>query len=86
MDTTAADEKWGMPLMELYRLAVAFYKEKNGKILFSYEDNLKMIAFTQQASHGPFKAATAPPVGVLDVIGRDRRVAWQNLGPQITKR
>lgn len=75
-------EKWGLPLRDLYRLAIAFYKE-NRKIL-SYEDNLKLVAFTQQASHGTFDAATAPPVGVLDVIGRDRRVAWRNLG-QITK-
>lgn len=74
------DTKWGLPLPHLYRLAVKFYKEKNGKILFSYEDNLKLVAFTQQVSHGPLNSATAPPVGVLDVIGRDRRVAWQNLG------
>lgn len=39
-----------------------------------------MIAFTQQASHGPLDGANAKPLGVLDVIGRDRRVAWQQLG------
>lgn len=105
MDTSLGEQKWGMPLTELYRLAVSFYKQKNGKILFGmiinilynnfhplstinppflpipgYEDNLKLVAFTQQAAHGQFNSATAPPVGVLDVIGRDRRVAWQNLG------
>lgn len=82
MDTV--DTHWGMPLPDLYRLAVTFYKEKNGRLHFSYEDNLKLVAFTQQSSQGPFNAATAPPVGVLDVIGRDRRVAWQNLG-KLTK-
>ena len=74
-------EKWGLPLRDLYRLAVAYFREHGTN---TYEDKLKLVAFTQQASHGPFDAATAPPVGVLDVIGRDRRVAWQNLG-QITR-
>lgn len=34
MDTPVIEEKWDMPLNDLYRLAVAFYKDKNGKILF----------------------------------------------------
>lgn len=55
-------------------------EEKSGKaVQFSYEDNLKLVAFTQQAVHGPV-TENAPPIGAFDVIGRDRRVAWQNLG------
>lgn len=46
---------------------------------FSYEDNLKLVAFTQQAVHGPV-SETAALIGAFDVIGRDRRLAWQNLG------
>ena len=46
----------------------------------SYEDKLKLVAFTQQVSHGRFSPEKAPDLGVLDVIGRDRRIAWQNLG------
>ncbi|KAG4070592.1 hypothetical protein HA402_005597 [Bradysia odoriphaga] len=62
-------DKWGMPL-----------KDKSGKAVhFSYEDNLKLVAFTQQASHGPLDLQNASPLGVLDVIGRDRRMAWQQL-------
>lgn len=38
------------------------------------------MAFTQQATHGKCTPENSPPFGVLDVIGRDRRVAWQNLG------
>ncbi|XP_055381690.1 Golgi resident protein GCP60 [Condylostylus longicornis] len=73
--------KWDLPLKELYKLALAFYKEKSGKAIhLSYEDNLKLIAFTQQAAHGQFDPNTAPQLGVLDVIGRDRRLAWQSLG------
>lgn len=30
--------------------------------------------------HGKCTAENAPPLGVLDVIGKDRRLAWQNLG------
>lgn len=46
----------------------------------SYEDKLKLVAFTQQVTHGKCTSDNAPPLGVLDVIGRDRRMAWQNLG------
>lgn len=57
------------------------FTDKSGKAVhFSYEDNLKLVAFTQQASHGPLDIQNAPPLGVLDMIGRDRRMAWQQLG------
>ncbi|XP_072754593.1 Golgi resident protein GCP60 [Anoplolepis gracilipes] len=72
---------WGFETRELYKLAHNFYKEKEGKAVhLSYEDKLKLVAFTQQVTHGKCTAENAPPLGVLDVIGRDRRLAWQNLG------
>ncbi|EDV99729.1 Golgi resident protein GCP60 [Drosophila grimshawi] len=74
-------EKWGFPLQELYRLAFTFYKQNSGKAIhLSYEDNLKLIAFKQQAALGPFNTNHAPALGVLDVIGRDRQQHWQLLG------
>ncbi|XP_061389287.1 Golgi resident protein GCP60 [Musca vetustissima] len=74
-------EKWGFPLVELYRMALQFYKQNSGKALhLSYEDNLKLIAFKQQQQCGPFDPKTAPELGVLDVIGKDRRMHWQMLG------
>lgn len=77
----AALEKWGFTLPELYRLALGFYKQNTGKAIhLSYEDNLKLIAFKQQATMGPYDANSAPELGVLDVIGRDRRMHWQLLG------
>uniref|UniRef100_A0A182JB25 ACB domain-containing protein n=1 Tax=Anopheles atroparvus TaxID=41427 RepID=A0A182JB25_ANOAO len=77
--------KWNLPLKELYKLACHFYKEKSGKAVhLSYEDNLKLVAFTQQAAHGPLDLTKAPPLGMFDVIGKDRRIAWQQLGT-ITK-
>lgn len=55
--------------------------ENSGKAIhLSYEDNLKLIAFKQQASCGPFDPKNAPDLGVLDVIGKDRRMHWQMLG------
>ncbi|KAL6440125.1 hypothetical protein ACFW04_003025 [Cataglyphis niger] len=72
---------WGFETRELYKLAHNFYKEKEGKAVhLSYEDKLKLVAFTQQVTHGKCTSENAPPLGVLDVIGRDRRLAWQNLG------
>lgn len=57
------------------------YLEKEGKAVhLSYEDKLKLVAFTQQVTHGKCTAENASPLGVLDMIGKDRRLAWQNLG------
>ncbi|XP_017066972.1 Golgi resident protein GCP60 [Drosophila eugracilis] len=82
---TPSAEKWGFPLLELYRLAFTFYKRNSGKAIhLSYEDNLKLIAFKQQAALGPFNTSRAPALGVLDVIGRDRQQHWQLLG-EITR-
>ena len=39
----------------------------------SYNDRLKLVALTKQISYGKFKADIAPGVGILDVIGNDRR-------------
>lgn len=58
-----------------------FLTDKEGKALhLSYEDRLKLVAYTQQTVHGPLDPNSASPLGVLDVIGRDRRAAWQALG------
>ncbi|XP_043283874.1 Golgi resident protein GCP60 [Venturia canescens] len=75
----------GFETHQLYKIALNFYKEKTGKAVhFSYEDKLKLVAFTQQVTHGKCTTENSPPLGVLDVIGKDRRLAWQNLG-DITK-
>ncbi|XP_075976554.1 Golgi resident protein GCP60 [Anticarsia gemmatalis] len=75
------ERKWGMPLKDVYKHGLAFYKDKEGKALhLSYEDRLKLVAYTQQTAHGPLDPNSAPQLGVLDVIGKDRRAAWQALG------
>ncbi|CAH1101914.1 unnamed protein product [Psylliodes chrysocephalus] len=79
----AANVEYGLPLKEVYKLAFNFYKEKDGKAVhFSYEDKLQLAAFSQQALYGCYAEAAhkLAPLGTLDVVGRDRRIAWQKLG------
>ncbi|KAG8177414.1 hypothetical protein JTE90_020442 [Oedothorax gibbosus] len=74
-------ESWGFNVDELYSLATTFLKEKEGKAFhISYKDKLQLVAFSQQVSHGPLVEEKSPPLGYLDVIGRDRRQAWHALG------
>ena len=57
-----------------------FFTENEGKsVQLQYNDKLKLVALTQQAHHGRLKEADLPPLGALDVIGRDRRSAWSAL-------
>ncbi|KAI8489289.1 Golgi resident protein GCP60 [Branchiostoma belcheri] len=75
------DEKWGFPTEELYKLALTFFKEKEGKAVhLTYGDKLKLVAYTKQVQVGPYDAEKMPPVGYFDVIGNDRRKEWQALG------
>ncbi|KAK4886837.1 hypothetical protein RN001_003108 [Aquatica leii] len=85
IDNEKIDDKndYNLSLEEIYKLALSFYKEKEGKAIhLSYEDKLSLVAFSQQVSHGPLSEAITklPPLGALDVVGRDRRLAWQKLG------
>ncbi|KAG0722468.1 Golgi resident protein GCP60 [Chionoecetes opilio] len=73
---------WGFSLPDLYRIALKFYKEKEGKAVhLGYAEKCALVGVTQQVTHGPFDPTSTPPVGVLDVVGKDRRLAWQALGP-----
>ena len=59
------------------------FAEKEGKAVHSsYEDKLQLIAFMQQVLHGPLADVVnkLPVLGALDVVGKDRRLAWQKLG------
>ena len=84
-DSEALEHRFGMELPELYRHSMRFYKDNEGKsVVLDYNDKLKLVAMSQQALHGPMDKANLPDLGVLDVIGRDRRNAWSKLG-QMTK-
>jgi len=66
---------------ELYKLGVTFYKENEGRNFhLAYQDKVDLVAFTQQANHGSLKQANLPPLGTLDIIGKERRAAWEKLG------
>ncbi|KAK7103264.1 Golgi resident protein GCP60-like isoform X2 [Littorina saxatilis] len=78
---------WGFALDDLYKIALKFFKEKEGKALqLSYQDKLRLVAYTKQVSHGKYTAEAMPDVGFLDVVGNDRSCdpgdwqAWQVLG------
>ena len=63
------------------------FAEKEGKAFhLGYDHKCRLLAYTQQVSHGPYdSAAHGSAVGVLDVVGKDRRVAWQKLGADLTR-
>lgn len=66
---------------ELYKLGLTFYKENEGRNFhLAYQDKLSLVAYTQQANHGSLKQANLPPLGTLDIIGKERRAAWAELG------
>ncbi|KAF0297489.1 Golgi resident protein GCP60 [Amphibalanus amphitrite] len=57
------------------------HSEKEGKALqLSYAARMEFVSLTQQVAHGPCRPDTLPQLGVLDIVGRDRREAWQRLG------
>ncbi|KAK6997987.1 Golgi resident protein GCP60, partial [Biomphalaria glabrata] len=54
--------------------------EKEGKALqLTYQSKLKLVALSKQATFGKFRPDLLPDVGFLDVVGNDRRQAWQAL-------
>ncbi|KAH9495042.1 Golgi resident protein GCP60, partial [Bulinus truncatus] len=74
-------EKWGFSLEDVFKIALKFFKEKEGKALqLTYQSKLKLVALSKQATFGKFRPDLFPDVGFLDVVGNDRRQAWQSLG------
>lgn len=68
---------------ELYRLGLTFYKEHEVSTLqFPYQLKIDLVALTQQAKLGSLKEAEPdlPPLGTFDIIGKERRAAWELLG------
>lgn len=68
---------------ELYRLGLSFYKEQEAKGLqVPYQLRIELVSLTQQAKLGSFEKAAAdlPPLGTFDIIGKERRAAWEALG------
>ncbi|KTG35874.1 hypothetical protein cypCar_00011334 [Cyprinus carpio] len=75
------ERKWGFSLVELYGLALRFFKEKDGKAFHpTYEDKLRLVALHKQVLQGPYNPDASPEVGFFDVLGNDRRKEWASLG------
>lgn len=76
------DKDTDLTLEETYKIALKFYKEKFGKaVILSYDDNLRLIAYSQQAKYGSVSEnPETKPLGYLDIVGKARRQAWQALG------
>ncbi|CAD5119721.1 DgyrCDS8316 [Dimorphilus gyrociliatus] len=73
--------EWGFDLEDAYKLALMFYREKEGKAMqLSYKDKIRLVALIKQVAYGKYRADVSPAVGFLDVVGNDRRQAWQSLG------
>ncbi|XP_030627224.1 Golgi resident protein GCP60 isoform X2 [Chanos chanos] len=80
-DGEEGERKWGFPLLELYGLALKFFKEKDGKAFHpTYEEKLRLVALHKQVSQGPYNPDASPEVGFFDVLGNDRRKEWASLG------
>jgi hypothetical protein len=51
-----------------------FISENEGKsVQLRYPDKIRLVALSQQAKYGQFGEDKVPPLGALDVIGKDRR-------------
>ncbi|ESO08287.1 hypothetical protein HELRODRAFT_117203 [Helobdella robusta] len=74
--------RWSLKISEVYPIALKFFKEKNGSkaLTLTYNDRLKMFALMKQAVHGKYTPSLMPDNGLLDVVGNNRRSAWQLLG------
>ncbi|XP_056150361.1 Golgi resident protein GCP60 [Lampris incognitus] len=75
------ERKWGFPLLELYGMALKFFKDKDGKAFHpTYEEKLRLVALHKQVLLGPYNPDASPEVGFFDVLGNDRRKEWAVLG------
>ncbi|XP_060947220.1 Golgi resident protein GCP60 isoform X2 [Limanda limanda] len=78
---SAIEGKWGFPLLELYGMALKFFKDKDGKAFHpTYEEKLRLVALHKQVLLGPYNPDASPEVGFFDVLGNDRRKEWAALG------
>ncbi|CAF1331360.1 unnamed protein product [Adineta ricciae] len=75
-------EEFGFPMDDLFNMARHFLKEKQGSkaIQLKYADNIRFAALTKQATIGKWDASYTQNVGLLDVVGNDRKQAWIALG------
>jgi len=77
--------KYGLTLEELFNLSLDYYKKGKKVLGLTYDDKLKLVAFYKQVSCGKYDNDKMPETGYFDVVGNDRRKAWQALGDMATE-
>ncbi|CAF1502939.1 unnamed protein product [Adineta steineri] len=75
-------EEYDFPLEDLFNMARHFLKEKQGSkaIQLKYTENVRFVALSKQATIGKWDSSHTQSVGLLDVVGNDRKQAWAALG------
>ncbi|CAF3468862.1 unnamed protein product [Rotaria sp. Silwood1] len=75
-------EQYGFSLDNLFDMARHFLKDKQGSkaIQIKYGENLRFVALSKQATIGKWDSSYTQNVGLLDVVGNDRKQAWIALG------
>ncbi|RMX48180.1 hypothetical protein pdam_00015382 [Pocillopora damicornis] len=71
---------YGFSLPEYYKLSLQYYHKEKQIIKLTYDDKVQLTAYWKQVSSGAFDPEKYPDVGYFDVIGNDRRRAWESLG------
>ncbi|OTF78393.1 hypothetical protein BLA29_006892 [Euroglyphus maynei] len=80
VDNNSITIEWPYDEKELYKIALNFFKENEGKAFHpSYDQRNMLVALTLQEKHGKFNQEKAIPLGALDFVGHDRRNAWISL-------
>lgn len=72
--------KYGYSLPEYYKLCLQYYHKEKQIIKLTYDEKVELTAYWKQISCGPYDPEKYPDVGYFDVIGNDRRRAWEGLG------
>ncbi|XP_065661530.1 Golgi resident protein GCP60 isoform X2 [Hydra vulgaris] len=72
--------KLGFSLNDLYKLSLLFYKKDADTLLIPYADKVQLVALWKQVTCGKFDESKSPDIGYFDVIGNDRKKAWEGLG------
>merc|ERR1712226_161519 len=80
--------KLGFSLNDLYKLSLQFYKKGKDELNLSYSNKVQLVALWKQVSSGRYSKSKFPEIGYFDVIGNDRRKAWealQDMAPDVAK-
>ncbi|CAH3122742.1 unnamed protein product [Porites lobata] len=71
---------YGYSLPEYYKLCLQYYHKEKQIIKLTYDEKVQLTAYWKQISSGAYDPEKYPDVGYFDVIGNDRRRAWESLG------